>query len=37
MIHPLNLSKSSDELKQLVAENPDLPIVVLVGAGCSFR
>ena len=31
MIHPLNLSKSSDELKQLIAENPDLPIVVLVG------
>lgn len=31
MIHPLNLSKSSDELKQLIAENPDLPIAVLVG------
>lgn len=31
MIHPLNLLKSSDELKQLIAENPDLPIVVLVG------
>lgn len=31
MIHPLNLTKSSDELKQLIAENPDLPIVVLVG------
>lgn len=31
MIRPLNLSKSSDELKQLIAENPDLPIVVLVG------
>lgn len=31
MIHPLNLSKSSDELKKLIAENPDLPIVVLVG------
>ncbi len=28
---PLNLSKSSDELKQLIAENPNLPIVVLVG------
>jgi len=27
----LNLSKSSDKLKQLIAENPDLPIVVLVG------
>lgn len=27
----LNLSKSSNELKQLIAENPDLPIVVLVG------
>ena len=31
MIHPLKLTKSSDELKQLIAENPDLPIVVLVG------
>lgn len=31
MIHPLNLTKSSDELKQLITENPDLPIVVLVG------
>ena len=31
MNKPLNLSKSSDELKQLIAENPDLPIVVLVG------
>lgn len=31
MIHPLCLSKSSDELKQLIAEYPDLPIVVLVG------
>ena len=31
MNKPLNLSKSSDELKQLITENPDLPIVVLVG------
>lgn len=31
MNNPLNLSKSSDELKQLIAENPDLPIVFLVG------
>ena len=31
MTYPLNLSKSSDELKQLISENPDLPIVVLVG------
>lgn len=31
MIHSLNLSKSSDELKQLIADNPDLPIVILVG------
>ncbi len=31
MNKPLNLSKSSDELKRLIAENPDLPIVVLVG------
>ena len=35
MIHPLNLSKSSDELKQLIAENPDLPIVVLVGQSAA--
>lgn len=28
---PLNLTKSSDELKQLIAENSDLPIVVIVG------
>ncbi len=31
MNKPFNLTKSSDELKQLIAENPDLPIVVLVG------
>lgn len=31
MLHTLNLTKSSDELKQLIAENPNLPIVVLVG------
>ena len=28
-IYPLELTKSSDELKKLIAENPDLPIVVL--------
>lgn len=28
-----SLSKSSDELKKLIAENPELPIVVLVGEG----
>ena len=28
-IFPLDLAKSSDELKKLIAENPDLPIVVL--------
>lgn len=26
-----SLAKSSDELKKLIAENPDLPIVVLAG------
>lgn len=26
-----SLTKSSDELKKLIAENPDLPIVVLAG------
>lgn len=31
MTHPLNLTKSSDELKKLIAENPNLPIVVLIG------
>ena len=28
---PLNLTKDTTELKRLIAENPDLPIVVLVG------
>ena len=34
------LSKKSDELKKLILENPDLPIVVLVGEeasdGCHY-
>lgn len=28
---PLNLTKSTDELKRLIAEHPDYPIVVLAG------
>lgn len=28
---PLNLAKSTDELKRLIAEHPDYPIVVLAG------
>lgn len=27
----LNLTKNTDELKRIIAENPDLPIVVLTG------
>lgn len=30
-----SLSVSSDELKKLIAENPELPIVVLVGEGAD--
>ena len=30
-IFPLDLTTKSDELKKLIEENPDLPIVVLVG------
>lgn len=29
--HEYSLSKKSDELKKLIIENPDLPIVVLAG------
>lgn len=29
--HEFSLSKKSDELKKLIEENPDLPIVVLAG------
>lgn len=29
--HEYSLSKKTDELKKLIAENPDLPIVVLAG------
>lgn len=32
-IFPLNLAKNTSELKRLIAENPDLPIVVIVGEG----
>ena len=31
MSRTYSLAKSSDELKRLIAENPDLPIVVLAG------
>lgn len=30
-----SLAKNSDELKKLIFENPDLPIVVLAGAGAK--
>lgn len=30
-IFPLDLTTKTDELKRLIAENPDLPIVVLAG------
>lgn len=35
--HTYSLSKKSDELKQLILDNPDLPIVVLAGeeANCG--
>ena len=31
MQQTLNITKSTEELKKLIAENPDLPIVVLAG------
>ena len=31
-IYPLDLTKSTEELKKLIAENPDLPIVILCEA-----
>lgn len=31
-LFPLELAKNTDELKKLISENPDLPIVVLAGA-----
>lgn len=34
-IFPLNLAKNTSELKRLIAENPDLPIVVIVGEGAN--
>lgn len=30
-IYPLDLTQSTEELKKLISENPDLPIVVLAG------
>ena len=34
-IFPLDLTTKSDELKKLIAENPDLPIVVLAGTDAT--
>ena len=36
-MYPLNLTKNTDELKRIIAENPDFPIVVLAGeeANCG--
>lgn len=40
-IFPLNLAENTDELKKLIAEHPDYPIVVIAGGntiieeGCS--
>lgn len=30
-LFPLELAKNTDELKRLISENPELPIVVLAG------
>lgn len=35
MSRTYSLAKNSDELKKLIAENPDLPIVVLAGEEAS--
>ena len=32
----LNIIKDSTELRKLIAENPDLPIVVMVGEDAAF-
>lgn len=34
-MNKLNITKSTDELKQLISDNPDLPIVVLAGENAS--
>ena len=34
-IFPLDLTTKSDELKKLIEENPDLPIVVLAGTNAT--
>ena len=34
-IFPLDLTTKTDELKKLIAENPDLPIVVLAGTDAT--
>ena len=34
-IFPLDLTTKSDELKKLIAENPDLPIVVIAGTDAT--
>ena len=35
MVFPLRLTKSTDELKKLIAEHPDYPIVVLCGENAN--
>ena len=34
-IFPLNLTTKTDELKKLITENPDLPIVVIAGTDAT--
>ena len=34
-IFPLDLTTKTDELKKLIAENPDLPIVVIAGTDAT--
>ena len=36
MVFPLRLTKSTDELKKLIAEHPDYPIVVLCGENANI-
>ena len=35
-VFPLELTKSTEELKKLIAEHPDYPIVVLAGEGVRY-
>lgn len=34
-LFPLDYAKNTDELKKLISENPDLPIVVLAGTDAT--